>query len=87
MRTKQLISGLNNSQKIRFVLQDSGFEMECQISDIQKISNRDWRVAVWELLISLANYRGRSAAKGGILACGHAGQWNGKNLQVDLLYS
>ena len=84
MRTKQLISGLNNSQKIRFVLQDCGFEMECQVSDVQKISNREWRVAVWESLVSLANYRNRSAVNA--IACGHAGQWNGKNLQVDLIY-
>jgi len=85
MRTKQLISGLNNSQKIRFVLHDCNFEMECQVSDVQKISNREWHDAVWECLVSLANYRNRSAEKGGILACGQSGQWNGKNVQVDLI--
>jgi hypothetical protein len=44
MRTQQIISGMNNSQKIRFMI--DGFGMYCRVSDIENFATSSHRVAV-----------------------------------------
>ena len=44
MRKQRLIAGLNNSQKIRFII--DGFGMYCKVSDIENFSTSSHRVAV-----------------------------------------
>ena len=45
MRKERLIFGLNNKQRIRFVV--NGFAMYCTVQDIQNIATTKHRVAVW----------------------------------------
>ena len=44
MRTQQIVSGMNNSQKIRFMV--NGFGMYCKVSDIENFATSSYRVAV-----------------------------------------
>lgn len=44
MRKQQIVSGMNNSQKIRFVV--NGFGMYCKVSDIENFATSSHRVAV-----------------------------------------
>ena len=44
MRKQQIVSGLNNSQKIRFIV--NGFGMYCKVSDIENFATSSHRVAV-----------------------------------------
>lgn len=44
MRKQQIVSGMNNSQKIRFMV--NGFGMYCKISDIENFATTSHRVAV-----------------------------------------
>ena len=44
MRKQQIVSGMNNSQKIRFIV--NGFGMYCKVSDIESFATSSHRVAV-----------------------------------------
>ena len=44
MRTQQIVTGMNNSQKIRFII--DGFGMYCKVSDIENFATSSHRVAV-----------------------------------------
>jgi hypothetical protein len=44
MRKQQIIPGMNNSQKIRFIV--NGFGMYCRVSDIENFATSSHRVAV-----------------------------------------
>jgi len=44
MRKQQIVSGMNNSQKIRFIV--NGFGMYCKVSDIENFATSSYRVAV-----------------------------------------
>jgi hypothetical protein len=44
MRKQQIVSGMNNSQKIRFIV--NGFGMYCKVSDIENFATSPHRVAV-----------------------------------------
>jgi hypothetical protein len=44
MRKQQIVSGMNNSQKIRFMV--NGFGMYCKVSDIESFATSSHRVAV-----------------------------------------
>lgn len=44
MRKQQIVSGMNNSQKIRFMI--DGFGMYCKVSDIENFATSSHRVAV-----------------------------------------
>lgn len=51
MRKQQIIQGMNNSQKIRFIV--NGFGMYCKVSDIESFATTSHRVAVFSALQSL----------------------------------
>ena len=44
MRRQQIVQGMNNSQKIRFMI--DGFGMYCKVSDIENFATSSHRVAV-----------------------------------------
>ena len=44
MRRQQIVSGMNNSQKIRFMI--DGFGMYCKVADIENFATSSHRVAV-----------------------------------------
>jgi hypothetical protein len=44
MRKQQIVSGMNNSQKIRFMV--NGFGMYCKVSDTENFATTSHRVAV-----------------------------------------
>jgi hypothetical protein len=48
MRKQQIIPGMNNSQKIRFMV--NGFGMYCKVSDIENFATSSHRVAVLSAL-------------------------------------
>ena len=48
MRKQQIIQGMNNSQKIRFII--DGFGMYCKVSDIENFATSSHRVAVLSAL-------------------------------------
>ena len=79
MRRKQLVQGLNNSQKIRFMI--NGFGMYCRISDLENFATTSHRVAIWDCLNSLVRFNSGNDIK----ASGQSGTWNGHNVQVDLI--
>lgn len=83
MRTKRLIDGLDNTQKIRIIVND--FHLYCKVKDILNIGNRDHRVAVWEALnkIGVNNIVAKHKNEPGIT--GFGSNRNGINLQVDLI--
>lgn len=82
MRTKRLVEGLDNSQKIRFIV--NGFMMHCRIKDILNISERHQRMAVWNALnrIGLENIVAKQQNKPGIT--GFGSNSDGIDVQVDL---
>lgn len=51
MRVQRLVSGLNNSQKIRFMI--DGFGMYCKVVDIENFATSSHRVAVFMALQNL----------------------------------
>jgi hypothetical protein len=48
MRKQQIIPGMNNSQKIRFMI--DGFGMYCKVADIENFATTSHRVAVLSAL-------------------------------------
>lgn len=48
MRKQQIIPGMNNSQKIRFMI--DGFGMYCKVADIENFATSSHRVAVLSAL-------------------------------------
>jgi hypothetical protein len=61
MRKQRLIEGLNNSTKIRFMI--DGFGMYCRVSDIENFATSSHRVAVWSALQHLQSSRELAFAK------------------------
>ena len=55
MRTKQIIEGLNNSQKFRAVI-NGVIIGDCQVKDLQanRFQQREQRIAVWQALEQVA---------------------------------
>ena len=82
MRTKQLIHGLNNTQKIRFIV--DGVGMHCKVQDIENIATTKHRVAVWLALehLSVENYTLKDRA---MRVTGYGTTYDGVQVQVDLL--
>lgn len=76
MRTKQLYPGINNSQKIRVIL--NGVGIYTTVMEAQGIFlNTDHRVAVDVALVEIAQQKGK--------ILGYASRRNGIDFQVDLL--
>lgn len=76
MRTKQLYPGINNSQKIRVIL--NGVGIYTTVMQAQGIfSHTDHRIAMEAGLLEI------SKRNGAII--GYASRWNGIDFQVDLL--
>ncbi len=76
MRTKQLYPGINNSQKIRVIL--NGVGVYTTVMQTQGIFSHTYhRVAVDVALTEIAQQRGKIV--------GYATRWNGIDVQVDLL--
>lgn len=63
MRKERLVFGLNNKQRIRFVV--NGFAMYCTVQDIQNIATTKHRVAVWSTAerLGIDRYRARNRAE------------------------
>ncbi len=82
MRTKRLITGLDNSQKIRFIV--NGFSMFCRVKDIENIASTEHRVAVWIAAerIGTEVWLSQKIGKPGIT--GYASNIDGVEVQVDL---
>ena len=53
MKTKQVIAGLNNNQKIRIMV--DGFGMYMQVKNIDSICTTTHRCGVWQALVLLVN--------------------------------
>jgi hypothetical protein len=62
MRKQQIVSGMNNSQKIRFMV--NGFGMYCRVSDIENFATSSHRVAVISALQHLQCNRDLSTSLG-----------------------
>ena len=62
MRKQQIVSGMNNSQKIRFMV--NGFGMYCKVSDIENFATTSHRVAVISALQHLQCDRALSTSLG-----------------------
>jgi hypothetical protein len=62
MRKQQIIQGMNNSQKIRFIV--NGFGMYCKVSDIENFATTSHRVAVISALQHLQCDRELYKSKG-----------------------
>jgi hypothetical protein len=56
MRTKQIIEGLNNTQKFRAVI-NGVIIGDCQVKDLQanRFQQREQRIAVWQALEMIAS--------------------------------
>lgn len=82
MRTKRLITGLDNNQKIRFIV--DGFSMFCRVKDIENIANTKHRIAVWIAAerIGTEVWLSQKIGKPGIT--GYGSNMNGVDVQVDL---
>ena len=76
MRTKQLYPGINNSQKIRVIL--NGVGIYTTVAATQGIfATTHHRVAVEAGLLEISKQNGKIV--------GYASRWNGIDFQVDLL--
>jgi len=82
MRTKRLVQGLDNSQKIRFIV--NGFSMFCRVKDIENIATTEHRVAVWLAAerIGLENFVALRSGRPQIT--GYTGRYGEVDVQVDL---
>jgi UDP-N-acetyl-D-mannosaminuronic acid transferase (WecB/TagA/CpsF family) len=81
MRTKQIIMGLNNTQKFRAII-NGVFIGDCQVKDLtgNRFPHQVQRVAVWEALMEVARSR-----RVGANQIGFAGNRQGIDVQVDLV--
>jgi hypothetical protein len=82
MRTKQLIMGLNNSQRFRAVI--NGVMIgDLQVKDLNtnRFPQRDQRIAVWRALEEIA----RSHRIGNTLVDGFGKNYDGIDIQVNLI--
>lgn len=63
MRRERLIFGLNNKQRIRFIV--NGFGMHCTVQDIQNIATTKHRVAVWSTTerLGIDRYQARNRSQ------------------------
>ena len=88
-RTRQIIMGLNNSQKFRFILtaqsgEDVGLTLTIQQMSDQFATTKA-RVAVWDALLRLSHERYEAARQGKPLPLGLVTQADGfRQVQVDL---
>ena len=73
MRTKQFISGLNNNQKIRFIVGD--FVMYCRVKDVQNIGSITHRKEIESALLDIVRWK----------VNGHGHNRSGLDVQVDLM--
>lgn len=88
MRRQRLVEGLNNSTKIRFMI--DGFGMYCRVSDIENFATSTHRAAVWSALQhlqcsrDLAQSQGKKEVPTGF---GYRSMFQGVNhdVQVDLV--
>jgi hypothetical protein len=83
MRTKQLFAGLNNRQKIRFMV--NGFGMYCRVQDVVNICSKEHRVPVWIALDRLGNENYVNKKLHRPLITGYASTIDGVEVQVDFI--
>ena len=88
MRTKQLIPGLKNSQKIRVVI--GGVDLNTTVQDayLRLFNRSSHNLAVIMSLESLARYNTAHAPHhklNPVNAVGHVGTWNGHEVQLTLI--
>lgn len=83
MRTKRIVFGLDNNQKIRFMV--NGFGMFCKVQDVENICTREHRVPVWIALERLGNENFVNKKLHQPLITGYASTIDGVNVQVDLV--
>ena len=86
MRMKQLVPGLNNSQKVRFLVNNGEFGFYCTVQEaycnqaVTKIGE-----AVRQVLVMLGKNRKAEKEAGGIAPCGMlATANNGVVVQIDM---
>lgn len=83
MRTKRIVSGLDNNQKIRFIV--NGFGMFCKVKDIVNICTAEHRVPVWIALERLGNINFVNKSLNLPLISGYTSNIEGVNVQVDFV--
>jgi hypothetical protein len=82
MRKKQVVRGFNNSQKMRVMIDGLGLYMT--MGDIDNaFATSSHRLAVLDCANALARIRSGDGAADQA-ACGLAGTFNGKQVQLDL---
>lgn len=82
MRTPRVVFGLDNNQKIRFVI--DGFAMYCRVRDIENIGSTTHRLAVTTALQSLGSGNHYLKRKGLTPNLGFGTNMHGHDVQVDL---
>lgn len=82
MRTPRVVFGLDNNQKIRFVI--DGFVMYCRVKDVSNIASTTHRMAVTKALESLGSGNHHLKNKGLIPNVGYGTTALGHNVQVEL---
>lgn len=80
MRTKTIVEGFKNSQKIRVIINGIALYTTVKGMAFDTFGMTDQRVAVWDALMSLARQRRAEPA-----AVGLAGNWRGYEVQVDII--
>ncbi len=80
MRTKTIIDGLKNSQKVRVILNDVHIYTTVKGMAFDTFGQTDQRVAVWDALLDIAMRR-----RHGLNMTGYSGEKRGFRVQVDLV--
>jgi len=80
MRTKVIIDGLKNSQKVRVIINDVHIYTTVKGMAFDTFGQTDQRVAVWEALMEIAMRQ-----RHGLKMTGFSGDRRGYRVQVDLI--
>jgi DNA-binding LytR/AlgR family response regulator len=80
MRTKVIIDGLKNSQKIRVILNEIVLFTTVKGMAYDTFGQTEQRVAVWDALMDIAMRR-----RHGLNMTGYSGEKRGYRVQVDLV--
>lgn len=80
MRTKTIIDGLKNSQKVRVILNGIYIYTTVKGVGFDTFGQTDQREAAWDALIEIGTKR-----RHGLLMTGFSGQKRGYEVQVDLI--
>lgn len=84
MRTKVIVDGLNNSQKLRVILNGVHVYTTVKGMAFDTFGQTEQRVAVWDAVMRLAIDR-RIAKIGEGVPTGLSGEFRGHQVQVDLV--